>query len=535
MKTIELADIEDAKLSESEQFLIDLIRTNYPHLDLRLGTALRDLLVRPDAIIHAWFSSQAEEQRAVASLKILLDRANNGEAVDTDDVERVLSNFNLVGAVGSSAKGIIRIVVSSKKTYVLRAGLEFNTLDGKTYKTGSQITAEFQPIDGEVRLYQGSKNFFFFVPVTCTEVGSDGNITKGTVLSPKTSFAGFVSAAAYNNFSGGSDIESLGSLVSRIPVALSTRCLLSSRAVEAVLRDEFDQTENPIIAVSSVGYGNPAQLRDKHNPFGIGVGGRVDVYVRNFTAPNTVSLRKDFTYDPDADAYVCEVSAADAPGLYSVIAVSDVDSVAISSYSFSAEYSGAEDIDTWHDLDTSGSSVELAGTVWRKCRVFVYGLYRTEDTRTLNVEAIVLPAAQQIQAFLDDESVRNVGSDFVVRCPAVCRVSINAVCRYKLGTLFDVEEAKTALANFINTTGFVGRITRSEVACVLKEHGATSVDISDNYMLVGVVVDAEGETHNLSGDSLDISDIAIPGRMLTKDTCVFSTAEENINITAIPE
>lgn len=535
MRKIELKDVEQTELRESEQTLVNMLRTKYQHLDLRIGTALRDLLVVPDSAIHAWFSALADEQRAVSSLKTLLERADAGEDVDSEDVDRILSNFNMAGTYGTSAKGVVRIVVSEPRMYTVSTETRFNTLSGITFVPESTVVAEEQPVSGETRLYKGSSNWYFFVPVVCSAVGVAGNISSGTSLSPSSRFLSFVSATAYGDFSGGADVEDLHELKSRIPATLSSRGLLNRTAVEAVLRDRFDTSNNRIIGVSAVGYGNPAQVRDRHNPFGIGVGGRVDVYVRNFTAPYMVTLTKTFEYDQDSASYSCTIGASEAPGMQSVQSVFQPDASGGSSYPYSVEFGGESVADTWHDFDVSKGSTELAGTVWRNCTVTVTDTGDTAPTKEFGVTVVCLPGISDIQDYLDDSSVRNVGSDFVVRCPAICRVTVNVGCRYKYGTAFDVSTAKNAVVDYINSGGFVGRLTRSEVACVLRSAGATSVDLDDDYILTGYVLDADGKTHKLYGDAMDIDDVAAPDSLLTRDTCVFATLPENVNVTAVPE
>lgn len=536
MKDVTFEDITASDKEKSERLTIDLIRTKYPFLDLRSGTALRDLLVTPDAMFDAWLTKRADAIRTSTSLASLAKYAEDGNQIDTEDVDRILSNFNMSGTAGTSSRGVVRITVSQARTYSVSKNAMFETMSGGTrFSVDSDVIADEQPVNSEVKLFKGSANWYFFVPVTCTTVGSDGNIQKGTVLTFLNSFQGFVSATAYGDFSGGSNVESLDSIVGRIPAALSTRGLLNATAAEAVLRDRFDSSEHPVIAVSSVGYGNPAQRRDKHNPFGIGVGGRVDLYVRNFTSPYVKSFTKTFVLNVATGRYECAIPASDARGMYQVRGVSDPESTSVASYSYAVEYDGDGAADTWHDFDLSEDTSELAGTVWRSCRIYVSNTGFTDHQKDFNVDVVCLPDASSIQAYVDENSVRNTGSDFVVRCPAICRVSINARCRYPYGMSFDVDAAKTAIADYINNTGFIGRLTRSEIACVLKSSGATSVDLDDDYMMVGNVVDALGVVHGLSGDSLDIADVETHKGMLTKDTCVFSTAVENINITATPE
>ncbi len=532
MKEIAFKDLEQNDLVASEQYLVNIIRARYPHLDIRSGTALRDLLVTPDAALHAVFSKQAAEQRKVSSLQSLLEALASGETVDTEDVSRIMSNFNISSTAGTSARGSVRVVVSSARSYSIQRGFRFDTLDGISFTADSSVVATEQPVnDNDIKLYRGTSNFYFIVPVTCKTTGSSGNIAAGTALSIASSLSGFVAASAYGDFSGGADTEDLSSVKARIPVALSNRGLLTATSVEATLRDRFDETDHPIVAVSVVGYGNPAQLRDKHNAFGVGVGGRADIYVRNFTAPYTRTVQADFKFDEKIGKLCADIAV---PGMYNVASVSDSDTDALSSYAFSTEYTSPDQLPDGHDFDVSSDGTELAGTVWRTCRVLVEPTAGSKDDKVLSVGMICLPMATDIQSYIDDPSVRNVGVDYVVRCPAVCRVSINAVCRYEYGLVFDVDAAKSALANYVNTTGFVGRITRSEIACVLQASGAKSVDINDAYMLTGYVVDAKGVTHKLSGDALDLDDIEVPTSMLTKDTCVFSTTVGNINITAVP-
>lgn len=531
MREITLDSLTQQQKDASEQLLVNLIRSKYPHLDIRSGTALRDLLVVPDAIINAWFSAEAEEQRAVSSLQTLLERAEAGEEIDTDDVNRVLSNFNLAGTAGSSASGSVRVVVSSARTYVIPVGFEFETLSGLKFRTTAAFTVSENPSGTELKLFKGTANYFFVIPVTCLTAGVAGNIDKGTALSITTALTGFVSATAYDTFSGGADVEDLSSIKARIPVALSTRGLLTATSTEACIRDRFDSSSNPIIAVSVVGYGNPAQIRDKHNPFGIGVGGRADVYVRNFTTPYTVTAQTEFEFDPTLGEYVASLAV---PGMYNVKSVSDPDTETAASYTHRIEYVTPAELPEYHDFDDDNAAAELAGTVWRCCKVFVESSDTSELKKVFSVSSVCLPMATEIQNYLDEDSVRNVGCDYVVRCPAVCNVSMDITCRYAFGTSFDVESAKSALANYVNTSGFVGRLTRSEIACVLRGLGAKSVDIDDEYMLTGYVTDAFGTSHKLSGDALDISDIAVPEGLLTKDTCVFATSTGNINLVAIP-
>jgi len=540
MREITLNSLTQEQLSSESQMLINMIRTKYPKLDLRRGTVLRDLLVDADSAVGAMFAAQADEQRLSSSLMELSRRAAAGEEISTDDVNAVLSNFNMESISGTVARGYVRVFVSDDGEHTILSGVKFHTIDGVSFTVSEDVTASMDPGEGEVKQFQGVSNYWFLVPVVADEVGSNGNLDQGVSLESDTAIVGFVSASAYKKFSGGSDLEELDKTVDRIKSSLSVRALTTETAVESQLRDRFDATDNPIVAVSLCGYGNEAQIRDKHNLFGVGVGGRVDVYVRNFTdLPVAQAVSKTGRLNDD-DTFTIDISHVDFPGMISVYSVSDPDTNALSSYSFSVKYS-ADVSSTWHDISVSEDSVrETANTVWRDATVTVSEVPVTDEDRLagskeFRVEVVSLPAASQIQSYVDDGLVRNVGSDFVVRGPMIVNTSVNAVVRYPYSVAFDVEEAKSEICKYVNTSGFVGRLTRSEIASILRNLGATSVDLyNENEMLYGYVYDADGVKHEMSGDALDVELVKSAKNMLTKDTAVFVLEQKNVQITTIP-
>ena len=540
MREITLSDITDEQLASQAQLLINMLRTKYPKLDLRRGTVLRDLLVDADSAVGAMFSAQADEQRESSSLLTLSERANAGESVDEDDINAALSNFNMASISGTKAKGYVRVFVNTENDHTVLAGCRFYTNDGIYFTSTSDVVASMTPTADEVKQYKGTSNWWFLVPVEADEVGSNGNLTQGTALDSETAIADFVSAAAYKTFSGGSSLEAIDKTVARIKASLSVRSLTTEVAVESQLRDNYDDTDNPIVAVSLCGYANEAQHRDKHNLFGTSVGGRVDLYVRNFTElPVAPKLTKAGKYNPDTGTFTLDISHEDIPGIISIYSVSDPDSAALSSYLFDVKYSG-DVSNSWHDFDVSENYSEIANTVWRDATVTVKDAEPTEEEleageKMFRVEAVALPAADSIQAYVDSQLVRNVGSDFVVRGPMLVNVSVNAVVRHSYAVDFDVDVAVSKICEYVNTTGFVGRLTRSEIASILIDLGATSVDLfEENDMLYGYAYDAFGNKIEMSGDALDVEVAKSPKGMFTKDTAVFVLEPKNVQIKTIP-
>ena len=541
MREITLDSITSEQVSDEARVLVDMLRTRFPRLDLRRGTALRDLLVDADAAVGAMYREQAAEQLAASSLKELSEREAAGEPVDQADVDAAMSNFNMESVGGTKASGYVKVVVSTGDDHTVLAGVGFRNAEGMRFVTTRDVTASSTGKDA-YRQWSGSgtDRHWYVVPVEADEPGVAGNLKQGSALTPEIPLADFVSASAYKTFSGGSDMEPLQKTVSRIRQSLSARSLTTASAVEAELRDEFDSTGNPIVAVSLCGFGDAEQLRDKHNAFGVAVGGRVDAYIRNFTSiPVVQSIERDgelfaVSSDEKIAKYVIPVSHADVPGMVSIRSVTDPESSSLSSFPYEVEW-GADSASRpwgWHDIDVSADPREVANTVWRDAVVTVEAPYDpSNEARSFVVEVVVLPDAARIQSYMDDGLVRNVASDFVARCPMIVNVSVSAVVRHGRDVSIDDDEAKTRICDYVNSLGFVGRLTRSEISSILIGMGATSVDLYDeNVMLHGYVYDALGTRHDLSGDALDMDLITDPKAMLTKRTCVFVVEPSSISI-----
>ena len=552
MKKITLSDISQADFDAAAETVVSGIKAFNGKLDTRDGTVLRDLLVNPEAAIEAVTAGQISEARKSSSLKRLKEAQDAGEAIDQDDVNAILSNFNIKPHSGTPARGLVKVVVADGTVaYSVPEGAVFSTSDKHSFLVDSQVVASVAGVSNPgvsptTTLYKGAAGWFFLVPVTASDVGADGNISQGTSLTPESRIPSFVMAEAYKDFCGGSDVEPLGDIIKSIPSGLSIRGFVSKTAVEGMLRGEFDEGEHPIVAVSAVGYGNAAQRRDKHNLFGVGVGGRIDVYVRNFTDAFTKTETLAGIKIEDG-RYFINVPEGKFPGACWIKSVSDPFSAdnsedVLSSLAFTAERT-ADVSGTWHDIDSStpyNTAVEAFNTVWQGFGILLDDVPEDidgggwSDTRNFKVTAYCMPLAKEIQDFVDRDDVRSVSTDVVVRCPIVCGVSVNAVVSYDPKNPVDEATAKSKIRSYINNLGFVGRLTRSEIVQILKNLGAVSVEMPNQDMLFGELHDAAGKRHVLSGDALDISSIEDGTVMLTKDTVVFCAEERNVQIKFSP-
>ena len=552
MKRIELSDITQDDFDAAAAVVASGIKAFNRRLDVRAGTVLRDLLVNPEAAIESVSEGQIEEARKSSSLKRLQEAQESGEQIDQDDVDAILSNFNLKASSGTKSRGIVKVVVSDGTVaYSVSEGSEFSTVDGISFSADEQVVAapDGMQISRTTKLYNGAAGFFFLVPVTAVSAGSSGNILHGTSLDSVSHVTSFVMAEAYKDFDGGSDVQPLGAVIKSIPSGLSIRGFVNKTAVEGMLRDKFDGGNYPIVAVSSVGYGNSSQRRDRHNVFGVSVGGRIDVYVRNFYDIATYTGIVEGTEGDSEGEYTIDVPPGMFPGACWIKSVSDPfsgqnEESVLSSLAFEANRT-ADVSGTWHDIDVSKGPEEAFNTVWQGFRIRLYDVPQDGSsggsdssgnggTRQFKVTAYCLPQINEIQEYVDREDVRSVSTDVVVRCPIICKVSVNAVLQYDPRNPIEESDAKTRIREYINGLGFVGRVTRSDIVYVLKKLGAVSVDMPDKDMLYGELHDAKGKRHVLSGDAIDVGAIDDGPAMLSRDTVVFATDDDSIQVKMTP-
>ena len=125
-----------------------------------------------------------------------------------------------------------------------------------------------------------------------------------------------------------------------------------------------------------------------------------------------------------------------------------------------------------------------------------------------------------------------MAADYVVRTPAICFVGMSAAVRPKSGVSLDSAALEDAVAAYVNGRSFVPRITRSELANVLLQHGVESVDLSAAGMrLSGRLCGADGEWYYLEGDALDVTAVGPDRAMLTSETVVFAAEPGAIQVT----
>ena len=518
---------------------IDLVRTKHPDLDVRAGTAARALVVEPAAVLDAASRDVVNRLRTAMSLNAM----SREVTVPRADADAVLSNFGITLGGGTKATGLVRVNLLGTNPVTLRAGIVFKSEEGAEFVVTRTTRASVDPADGESQIVSANDGTHYFtVHVEAKEVGASCNIQQGHALEISVVLGNYISSEAFSDFSGGEDGESVASAVARIPSALAYRGMTNSLSVRAQLSSVLPDP-SLLRAVSCVGHRSRAMLRDKHNPLGVAIGGRVDVYVRMFDAPGVVTFQADGTFietNEDGDR-LYRISIPDEyRGFYAVKFVGPSESPRrMGSMLYTLSRTSVAGAENDHDFSYRYGYEEIAWSAYQKGEITVVDNTADRDdptpaTRKFRVDLFWTDGIPALQSVVDRADVRNVAADYVVRAPAVCLVNMNARVRMKSGSGTTEDELEAAVAAYVNSRSFVPRLTRSELANVLLQHGVESVDMSAGGMyLGGRVCGADGVWRLLEGDSLSVSSVGPERAMLTDETIVFAAEPGTIQITAV--
>jgi len=514
---------------------VDTVRADHPDLDLRSGTAIRALVIEPGALLDAAQRDIVTRLRTAMSLRAMSREAT----VPRADAEAVLSNFGIELGGGTKATGFVRVNLIGTAPVTVRAGVTFTTEDGVRFIVARTTSASVDPAVGEEEIHAttGGK-YYFTVPVEAEEVGASGNIQQGRSLECSIIIGNYYSSEAFSDFTGGEDGESVASAVARIPAALAYRGMTNALSTRAQLAASLPDP-SVLRAVSCVGHRDRAQLRDKHNPLGIAVGGRVDVYARLFDIPGVESFVAEGTLiEHGTDTATYRIVLPDYPGFYAVRYVGPAEEPGrLGSLQYTLERGMAAGASADHDFV---NECETAWSAYQTGSVLVYAdlVYEGEGadrhvtvSRSFKVDLYWTDGIKALQELVDSPEVRNVAADYVVRSPAICLVSVTTPLRLKAGSSATAADLEKAVMDYINGRGFTGRLTRSELANVLIQHGAESVDLSDAGMqLAGRICGADGKWYYLEGDALDVSVVGPEQAMISPGTVVFAAEQGSIQV-----
>lgn len=260
---------------EAETLMEQIIQANYPDLDTRIGTAMRDLLMRPAATLAAILNKANNLYWEQANI------SNVTNDTSTDFVDKLLSNWFLDRKIGTASVINARLYFARQKDITVTTDVFFSPDNTLRYFPSDSflISADQLTFDSFANEY------YYDLDLTAEAEGTDYNISTGSLLY-FSNFDPYFLHAEINYLKAVSTLtETNTDFVARAQTAISTRNLINTPSIAARMLEDF-----PLLGgVTSIGFSDPEMLRDQivtyvpsltpptvliHN------GGCVDVYCR---------------------------------------------------------------------------------------------------------------------------------------------------------------------------------------------------------------------------------------------------------------
>jgi len=536
----EISDLTQLDSADVNQ-LIDTLATQLqelnPTLDLRRGV-FRDTLVYYHAILETAIRTNLERYQSARSLQQI--EADPTLADDTV-VDEVLSNFNVVRKEGTKAIGNVTIELSTAREVVIPVNSIFEG-NGKSFLATATFTARTsaaQVADTTDRLLVqlSNGNWAFTIQVEAEEVGSDSKLDGGDLIVPDRSIATYVTSYATASFEDGTNTETNTQLINELQLGIAAKALSNRTNMRSYIRSlsEYSSVTNQSI----VGYGDPEMLRDKHTVFPIGFGGRVDWYIRTQQpvgrTPQTVEATLVSVEGTNRSTWQFSIGKTVNPGFYEVQNIRRaIDSGLSTGFEISSDTRG-------NDLTGSGfipdiqNAAEGAYTAFQTATIVFVDTVTTTTSLTVGDKAdyvydsVGLPSISQLQSDLSSRDIRSYAADALVKAPVPCFVQVTLTLNKASGDPDpDIAGIKSAIADEVNSTGFIGRLDGSHLVDIVHNFISDSVSVTD-LDLFGRIRVPDGSTQYVrSRDSIQIADQ--PAKMVTAKTVQFFTEVSNVSV-----
>lgn len=529
---------QSAELAAADALITQSLRDAVPTLDSRNGTAVRELLIRPQAYQAALQAQELELYQLSASLATAAD-----PAADPAMVAALLGNLQYELGTGAKASGLAAVYGNEYRDYIIPAGYRLQYQD-----VFFEVPEEVRPevADGAavpvLEAPSGAPGPYLFVlPLQAVATGANANLVSGTVLDiPTAQVPGVVGAQTITPFTGGADPESIAEAVTRLPAQLGARSFESRNSTTALLTDNFSLRD-----VGVVPFDHPAQRRNLDNPYGLYLPGVTDIYVAG-AGVSITQLRLLGTRVSDG-VYTLSLPRSAAPGFQAVRAVVPYDTTGAAiiaqaaSLPFTASYTGEATADSGHKFPTTSNA--SFNTLWQAATMTVTsvpgissaGVLTHPALRYFSVEVYVVPLLSAVQSFVDGEH-KSLHTDIVVRAAVPCLVSLSATL-YKSGRAAPVlVDVRQALADYINSKQFGDVLSVSQLLEVCHRfdivrvpaqgRGAAILSLSGRILSVGTEL-------AVTGDTLDIADYEDAAAMIHPDTTLFCCVPDDIHLSLV--
>ena len=269
-------DISQNKLEEATSYLIQYLRDSGFEGSTEAGTAIYDVLIRPNALLYNLISDTITRVKAYNSITAATEaRSLIGESEYNKAIDSILSNWFVTRKSGSKSTCTIRLFFTRVMPYFLidSDGTSKASINGVNYDVVRQYVLSETNFSS---IYNSERNAVEYY--TDIDLHSLDNVaaTTGTLIVNINSIY-LLRGTLIGSIKSGIPFESSEDFIKRTQQVITTRELISDNAIYTALAEVFADLREIYIA----GFGDTEQLRDIVNfqEIDIHVGNKADIYL----------------------------------------------------------------------------------------------------------------------------------------------------------------------------------------------------------------------------------------------------------------
>jgi hypothetical protein len=383
---------------------------------------------------------------------------------------------------------------------------------------------------------KGAGLYEFEVPVIAETAGLSGNLSAGRPATPNVAPPNFVRAVTADDFAGGKAEEAVLDLLNRARNAIPSAAASGGENIKRVLRDAASLPEIPL---SVIGFGHPAQLRDRNSAVPIATGNRVDVYAitqpQLLTILRTKTAKLDRIVDAGTSQWSCFISPSDFPGFYGVTSIRKAENTQETGIILDALQRSA---DTTVGIDRPRITEASHGYLSSYATAKVVFTDTTKSTASLTVGDTAdyilslrgLPNIATLQTVAMSPEYRLWGADTLIRAavPAYVFVTLELATNgvaISEATRFAV---RNAVVNHISNLGFSGKIFAASISSIVVPLLPTEFRLR-RVLLAADIYGLNDQRIPIASDA-ELTVPSLPSILVTPETVGFFIAPENVEL-----
>lgn len=491
-------ELSSDDIQQAETFAQQYLEAKFPTVDFRQGTGVRDLVIRPNAVMVALVKKYIEiyfENGTLASVT---------NDTPQEVVNGILSNFFINRNTGSFATVRARLYFLFQNGIPSNVSLPtsafFSTDNTRLFYPSSPIFAQplkdgDTPISGNVYLSYDSSEELWYFDTDLSSQSSDeefNDLTEGDLLYFTLFNPYFVKGKILYMSEPAVREETNIEMVNRSYNSISTRNLINDPSITSRITDVY----NYVKYMKVVGMGDPDMWRDYvqvegifDNPateiadkYRIHLGGSVDIYADTAFRTTVVQLTMDKTGVTELTGPIFDIYRSDMSGGVDADTI-PLDLEAAISYPNTTVYTNHVPLVPQKDFGLSAKQILRID----------FGLEQAGKTASFVVRKFT--GLEDIQSFLENQQNRVVCADQLCRAFEPILVNLEATGYEQTYTADEISKARKAIDDYFNQTPVNGAIYVSEIHRLISDAGLQNVKAPMLVTAYTVAKDLVMDTH----------------------------------------